>query len=229
MARIIYSGLVESIKGSIAGTTFQANKYGFTVKKKPKITKPATALQNQRKIIMSKVTRTWRDLTQAQRDAYDTYAETYPQYSKHNPSAQLSGYAVYVKYNCIRLLSTPQVKTSSSYTPPATDTLSYVVRNESGVLKVYVTSDTDDEEWILNLFMSRPFAVTQNFIGSKTKYISAASNTDGSVTITDEYTALYGTVPSVGDYIALDVLAIGDNAPTVLARDSQIYEVLAAA
>ena len=97
MARIIYSGLIESIRGSIAGTTFQANAYGYTIKKKPNIINPNTASQNLRKSYLAKAVRQWRSFIQATRDSWDTFASTYPQYSQHNPSAQLSGYAVFTK------------------------------------------------------------------------------------------------------------------------------------
>ena len=208
MARIIYTGLVESIRGSIGGTTFQRNAYGYTVKRKPNMINPNSALQNARKLIFSRVTRAWRDLTQAKRDEYDSWASTYPQYSKYNPESQLSGYAVFVKYNCLRLLTGASILTATLAVPPDTDTLTYEVENDSGVLKVNITSTTGDEEWIILFFMSRRFTASQLFIGTSPKYIKDSSNATQSVTITTQYTDIFGYVPSPGDLVALDSLLI---------------------
>lgn len=227
MARIIYTGLVESIRGSIGGTTFQRNAYGYTVKRKPNMINPNSALQNARKLIFSRVTRAWRDLTQAKRDEYDSWASTYPQYSKYNPESQLSGYAVFVKYNCLRLLTGASILTATLAVPPDTDTLTYEVENDSGVLKVNITSTTGDEEWIILFFMSRRFTASQLFIGTSPKYIKDSSNATQSVTITTQYTDIFGYVPSPGDLVALDSLLIGADCPKVLARDSDIYTVAA--
>lgn len=227
MARIVYSALVESIRGSIGGTTFQKNAYGYTVKKKPNIIVPNTGLQTNIKNILSIVTRAWNGLTSAKRAEYVAWASTYPQYAKHNPSSQLSGYAVFVKYNCLRVLGGSPVFTSTLQAPPAADTLSYEVENNVGALAINITSADDSEEWQILFFVSRVFKSTQNFIGTATRFISLSSNATQSEVITTPYTALYGGVPAVGDFVAVDALLIGDNSPKVLARDSQVYQVVA--
>jgi len=227
MARIIYTGIVESIRGSIGGSTFQANAYGYTIKRKPNVIRPNSFLQNNRKLVFSQVTRAWRGLTQAKRDEYDSWASTYPQYSKYNPESQLSGYAVFVKYNVLRVLSGKTVLTAALGTPPDSDTLTYEVENNAGALSINITSTTGDEEWLILFFLSRKFTASQLFIGTSPKYIKDSTNATQSVTITTEYTNIYGYVPSVGENVALDALLIADNCPKVLARDSSIYTVVA--
>lgn len=218
---------MESIRGSIGGSTFQANAYGYTIKRKPNMVKPNSALQNNRKLIFSQVTRAWRDLTQAKRDEYDSWASTYPQFSKYNPESQLSGYAVFVKYNTLRVLSGAAILTATLQAPPDTDSLTYEVENNAGALAVNIDSTTGDEDWRILFFLSRKFTATQLFIGTSPKYIKDSTNADQSVTITTEYTNIFGYVPSVGDLVALDALLIADNAPKVLARDSDVYTVAA--
>jgi len=226
MARIIFTAIVDTIRGSIAGTTFQSNKYGHSIKRKPCMRRPNSHLQNQSKVFMSIVTRTWRTMTQAQRDAYDTWAATYPQYAKHNPSAVLSGYAVFVKFNCLFMLSVGQVRTTGLTAPPAPDTLSYSVDVTAGVLKIFVDSLNDDEAWYILFFASRPFTGSQKFIGTAPRYVGYMANADGALNITTAYTNLFGDIPAVGDNVAVDALVIGDNAPMVLARDSQVYTIV---
>lgn len=227
MARIKFSALIEDIRGSIGGTTFQRNAYGYTVKAKPNMVNPNTALQEQRKVIMSQVTRSWRDMTQSQRDAYDTYASTFPQYAKHNPNSQLSGYAVFLKYNFLRVLAGESIRTTIMQSLPTTDTLSYALTNDGGVLKLTITSDNDDEVWNCLFFMSRPFGVAQNFIGTRTRYIADYTNNSQTHSVQSAYAAMFGVTPAIGASVAIAVTLIGEDSPYVLAQDRQILVVAA--
>ncbi len=225
MARIIYSAIVENIRGSIAGTTFQGNKHGYTVKKKPNIVNPRTNSQALRKAGLSAATRAWRDLSTADRNSYNSYASTYPQYAKHNPSSQLSGYEVFVKWQALRFVLSGNIADTPSFTQPAADSITYALKRDGAAFEITVSGSDGSGDWILAFFMSRPFTVSQNFIGSRTRYISNEDNTNGDKTVTSQYTSVFGSVPSVGDRVALDVTLIGLAAPVVLARDSQIYTV----
>ena len=225
MARIIYSALVESIRGSIGGTTFQKNAYGYTVKKKPNIIKPNSVLQNQRKAGLAFAVKSWQGLTDAQRADWNSWASTYPQYAKHNPSSQLSGFAAFVKYHALTFLFQTYVRTAPSYTDPPNDIISYSLANSSGTLNLSIVSDTDDEAWDLLFFLSRPFNATQNFVGTKTRYIKTGTNIDNTIDITSEYSAVYGQVPATGSLIAVDMIQLGDDFPQVKARVSLVLTV----
>lgn len=227
MARIVFSAIVDNIRGSIGGTTFQKNAYGYTIKSKPNMVNPNTALQNERKVIMSLVSRSWRDMSQSDRDAYETYASTFPQYSKHNANSQLSGYAVFLKYNFLRVLAGESVKTSIMQSLPDTDTLSYGLVNDAGVLKLTVSSANDDEAWNCLFFMSRPFGSAQNFIGTRTRYIADFTNNSQTHNVQSLYAGVFGVTPAIGSSVAMAVTLIGEDSPYVLAQDKQIYTVAA--
>lgn len=225
MARIIYSALVESIRGSIAGTTFQRNAHGYSVKKKPAIVNPNTPLQSRQKKYFSIAARSWRDMTQTERDNFITYSATYPQYAKNNPSSVLSAYSVFVKWNALILLSGYPVRTAPSFTNPDTDTWTLSLQLNAGALEAVFTSVTNNEDWLLLLFFSRPFSAAENFVGSKTRFIIDGTNVNQTIDISDEYLSIYGTLPSVGDRIAAEILAIGDDAPKILSRQTAILTV----
>ena len=74
MARIIYSALVTQIKGSVGGTTFQSNAYGFTIKNKASVVKPRTMLQERSKKFFASATGAWRKLSQTNRDTWVSWA-----------------------------------------------------------------------------------------------------------------------------------------------------------
>src|SRR5690606_31037464 len=104
MARIKYTALVESIRGSIQGTTFQRNAYGYTVKGKPNMVNPNTNLQSASKRNMSGIAQAWSSLSDSDRNAWDTWAATNPVPSRLNPDANLTGFAQFTRWHNIRWL-----------------------------------------------------------------------------------------------------------------------------
>jgi hypothetical protein len=227
MARIIYSALVENIKGSIAGTTFQSNKYGYTAKKKPNMIKPRSETQQRQQHYMSLAVSAWKALTSAQRTDWETWAATYPQYAKFNPAAELSGYAVFVRVHILRFMAGLAVDTNPTYTSYSTDTLTYVLSRYPSYFQVEVYSTLEDENWRINFSLSRPFQATQTNIGSKCRYIDTYSNLTDDFQVTTKYLELYGSLPNVGNFVALRTKVFGKDNGQVLAEFAQISEVQA--
>jgi len=227
MARIVYSALIESIRGSIGGTTFQKNAYGYTIKKKPNMICPNTQPQQLQKTFFALAVRAWGQLTNAQRADWDTWASTYPQYAKHNPNSQLSGFAVFTRVHVYRLMYDRGVDTNPTYTAYAQDTIGLTIQNNAGTLNLIVSSDLESEEWWLVLFVSRPFSGSQNFVGSRVRYMDQRTNVSDTVNITTKYTSLFGIVPSVGQKIALSVIPYGEANGQVLPREDTILTVTA--
>ena len=215
MARIVYSALVESIRGSIGGTTFQKNAYGYTVKKKPNIIFPARPTQNRQKVYLQKAVKQWRAFSSTVRNNWVTFASTYPQYSQHNPSAQLSGFALYTRWAVLYQLWDPtsNIAQSPVLTVPDTDTISIGVKNVSGTVSLVITDSLDSEEWDCIYMISRPLSSAQDFIGSKTRFIVGTpyANLSGSINITSLYQALFGTLPAVDSRVAVNVILVHED------------------
>lgn len=102
MARATFGTIVTELRGKVGGNVFQRNGYGHTFKVSPNMGKPNSLDQLKQQAFMSALTKQWSTADQAARDLYDTYASTYPQYAKNNPSSQLSGYALALKWNATR-------------------------------------------------------------------------------------------------------------------------------
>jgi len=125
MARIVYSALIDNIRGSVGGTTFQKNAYGYTVKHKPNMIKPWTSDQLARQIAFSRAVKAWKQASTQTRNNWDSWAVTNPQYSKHNPNAVLSGFACFVKWHTQNFLDgAGYVDTNPSLTIPDAPTIS---------------------------------------------------------------------------------------------------------
>lgn len=225
MARITYSGLIDSINGAVGGTVFQNNKYGFTVKRKPNIVRPNTALQSKRQAQMSILSRTWRSLTTAQRTAYNTFASSFPQYAKNNPTSELDGYSVFMRYNLLRLQANTAILTTAGSSIPTADSLEWGIKIALGDLVVTMDSVNQDSNWRCLFFVSRKFSAGENFVGTKTRFMTSALNTGDNTNIDTLYDDQYGYVLETGDRAALTVVVIAAANPYVLAKDSDVYTV----
>jgi hypothetical protein len=230
MARIIYSGLVTSIRGSIGGTTFQNNAYGFTVKNKANMVKPNTVPQNLSKLVFSLAVKAWGQLTTANRANWNSWAATYPQFAKNNPSSVLSGFAVFVKVYANMLIGFGLAQTPTAnpfFTLTALDTVTFVLHNTAGVLTLNQTWVTNDGSWNTNLYLSRPFGDSQNFSGTSPKFIVASDSTTIGLNITAAYTAAFGALPAVGSVVFIDVQLYNTANGQVPAKSSQRLIVVA--
>ena len=224
MARIIYSGLVTSIKGSVGGTTFQSNAYGNTVKNKANMIIPNSVSQELRKLIFSKATKGWSSLTSVQRSNWETYAAAFPQFAKNNPSAVLSGFSVFVKWHAAFFLGKGldnPFNTGAVLANPPLDTVALTLVNAASVLTLGRTWVIGDETFNVNFFLSRPFSPSQNFSGSSPRFIVSLTNVDGSSAITTAYLAQYGSLPVVGSAINVATQLYVESGGKVLATSVQ--------
>jgi len=230
MARIKYSGLIESIRGSIGGTTFQGNKYGFTAKAKGQGVDPLGGSDPPPPppLYLVKAVSGWRELTAAQRIAWNSWASTYPQYTKHNPTAQLSGYNVFSKIGVYRYMVEESYLVNPAFELYAVDTLVFGVTLGAGVLTLTIESTLDSNEWYLLIFLSFKFPKSRSFIGTIPKFISYAGNYTGTLHLTSNYLKVYGQLPEVGDSLAMSVVPFGQGNGQFAAKQSFIVEVTAA-
>jgi hypothetical protein len=217
MARIIYSALVDSIQGSIQGTTFQRNAYGHTVKGKPNMVNPNTTRQNKRKRSFSGSSQAWRSLSDSDRAAWDAYANAFPIPSRKNPSAYLSGLAAFVRWHGVRWQNNSVVLAD-----PAGDQGTAVLDQvelilSGGDLFVSAPNDITEGPWLVFIYLSRPLQATQAFVKSWQRYIIAFDSESASdVLITSEYTAIFGSLPGVGALIGVQVVFLNTTNGQVL-------------
>lgn len=227
MARIIYSALIDSIRGSIGGTTFQANRYGYTVKHKPNITRPWTSSQKEMQLVFAKAVRAWRESSATTRNNWITWSSTNPQYSNHNPLATLSGFACFVKWHTHNFLAGGSVDTSPLITIPAVINPTFKLILSGGAFSLNHTWVGGSEDWNVAFFLSRPFGVAQNFIGTRTRYMATGTDSTDSLVLTSIYPNKYGALPALTDRIAVDYVEFMESGGAVLSRKQSIVSVTA--
>lgn len=229
MARIIYSGLVTQIRGSVGGTTFQQNRYGFTVKNKPNANNPNTARQLTRKAGLQAVVSQWSQLTQASRDLWNSWAATYPQQSSKNPDAYLSGFNLYLRWALNAQIDPANIPIFDPLDPPeSVGSIDITVDLGVGnVLTVDAVFGAVPTEYKMLIYMSRQVKQSQQFVGSWTRYIQTVTFDDqpGPVDVTAAYTNIFGYTPDAGSYVAVELTIMQPATGYVVYSVPAIYQV----
>ena len=220
MARIKFGALVESIRGSIGGTTFQSSAYGFTVKAKSNIAKPNSIRQQQRKISMQSISRAWRSLTSANRLSWDVYASLFVVPSKLNKDSNLNGYNYFLKYNLLlfpegipSILADPTVSTSSYLADEVT-----LFSNEVDTFNFNNSWVSDTASLTTLIYMTSPLLDSRKmprqtplFIKKQLPTASADPDYEIGVNVYTEYFNLFGFIPSTGDLIGVRLVIINSS------------------
>jgi hypothetical protein len=115
MARILYSALVAAIKGSISGSTFQQNRSGFIVRKKPTKTSSNSMKQLKYRQLFSTLLAEWRNLNTTFKNEWNFFASAHNKTNYWNASTILSGMNWFVSINSYR----KALNLSSFGSPPA--------------------------------------------------------------------------------------------------------------
>lgn len=99
MAKIKESALIAGIRGSVGGNTFASGRGGAYVRQKVSPTQPHTQRQSEQRVIFTTVSQAWRNLTDAERAAWETWAANHPVTDIFGNSQTLSGNAAFMKVN----------------------------------------------------------------------------------------------------------------------------------
>ena len=99
MARILYTGIVSDIKGSIAGTTFQHNASGRIAKARSNQSFSSSTIQNSTQAKLATVATRWRGLSLYNRESWDDMAFEYDRIDKWGAHKTISGFQYHALSN----------------------------------------------------------------------------------------------------------------------------------
>lgn len=130
MAKFKLSAIgITAIRGTIAGQTFSSNKGGIYVKNWAKPSNPMTPAQTALRNMFGSVVRTWRLLTEAQRNDWNAYAQGRTTVDILGESRTMTGRGAFISVNQNRLhVGLPL----SESVPPSTQLLSFSFQATSG-------------------------------------------------------------------------------------------------
>ena len=208
MARIIYSALVNQINGSIAGTTFQRNAYGNTIKSKPNMVTPNRLLQIESQLEFTKTAQNWRTITQLQRDEWAAYASAFPRPSRLNPASYLNGFNYFGACNNLSTKAPGSPLIASPSGAQGTATLNLVeLRRIGATFNVELGLTVTGTNWVWYLYLTSVVGVGQEYVAQTPKFIESRALTANFVRdITTEYNAVFGRIPVTGEWIGYRVV-----------------------
>jgi hypothetical protein len=103
---IFKSTILASIRGSINGTVFSQNKSGPYTRNRSMVVNPNSPSQQVARGALASASQAWAQLTEAQREAWRSYAAATPVTNRLGDSIYLSGSNMFVKTNAFRTLLT---------------------------------------------------------------------------------------------------------------------------
>jgi len=202
MARVKYGALITEIAGSIAGTTFQKNRYGFTIKQKPTMVRPQRTSQLGRQQSMRALQTAWFALTDADRAAWNTYAATYPRPTRLDSSSFLNGYNYFCSYHLLRSLHDTVIVTQPTGAQETMDDIEIILTEVDPALNLSGGVTISGGSWVVLLFISRVVSTTIYKQKSKLRFIFSAISSGSLIAdIASEYTAIFGDIPNSGDLV----------------------------
>lgn len=225
MARVTYGSLVTELNGSVGGTTFQRNAYGFTAKNKPNMLRPWTDYQKKMQLCMSRAIHAWSTIAATERVFWNTFASSNPQYSKHNPSSILSGYAIFVKWHFYHFLSDVDIVVSPNSPIPSVPTVILSFFWNGSECTIYQNVIGSSGQWDLYYFLSPPLPPTVNFYGTKTRYVIKSESFTDYIYADLSYYNMFGQHFTTGQRIAVSFFMVDAAGGRVLPAQSTILVV----
>lgn len=210
MALIKLTAFLDQISGKVNGSVFARNKGGAYVRSKSNPTNPQTNLQMGVRSVFSSISQAWRNLTDAQRNAWASISDSLPYQNKLGDTRTLSGFALHQQTNLnLQTVNSPMVSapppvrsigsvaeiTSLAMTPTGTDLVGFV----NG-------ADPDDQ---VVIFATPPVSPG---IKNYKKYlrlltIDTPDNLENGLDLTAQYASTFST-PVVGQRVGFKLVII---------------------
>lgn len=195
--------------GSVRADTYSRNRYGSYIRNRSVPVNPSTSLQTIARMRFTTNSQAWRGLTDAERAAWNAYAETHPIVSPLGEFKYLTGSSMFVKIRCQRQANSIPGGT----TPPAepafvTSGLSLVATAGTPALTVSGTDQPSGYKALIRA--SPPLSAGRSFPPSQPVMQSVAADTWATpISILSAYTGRYGVLVA-GQKIIIDAQLCSD-------------------
>jgi hypothetical protein len=142
MAKITPGAMVGRISGSIGGDTFSKNRYGPYVRRRAVPTVSTTEYALAAKTRLATASTAWKGLTEAQQNAWATWASTNPVIDTLGQAQILSGQVASIQINNRRLHDGQAILTLPPVTAAPAPLLSLVLATDIGLGAFGITFTT---------------------------------------------------------------------------------------
>jgi hypothetical protein len=192
MARVIYSNLVDSIKGSVGGLTYHANTSGNIVRLKPSNKSTVKALTTPKKIAFSDLAFQWNVLSIAQKNTWSAFAAAHTFYNKYGEEKGRNGYNAFMSTNANRITLGLAILTSApAYTSPGTPFPYTFNVHVSGITVIFSAGIPAANYWYF-FYLSPPNRLNFSKQRTQLRFIQVHNNGAGlNVNLTATYEAAF--------------------------------------
>jgi len=161
--KFIPGSTVAAASGSVGGCTYSRNRYGAYIRNRSVPVNPGSDQQNEVRSFLSVLVAAWTSvLTEAQREAWRTWAANTPQIDSLGQAYTMTGQNAYIKANALQLLigqtridTAPSVFAGAALTTP-------VAISATDATQVLSVGYTNTDQWAgevggaLLVFTGRP-------------------------------------------------------------------------
>lgn len=177
---LIRTGLGGQLSGSVGGVTASHNRYGQYLRNRTVPVNPNTDRQQAVREAFATATTSWRDLTNAQREAWTAYANQTPVLNRLGESVTLTGQAMYVRTNAWLLAAgyalLPDAPPSPGLATLTIDRDQINVDASTATISVAGTTGTVTEA---ALQIGPPLSAGKTFFKGPYTFVASSTNTGG--------------------------------------------------
>jgi len=204
MARFQQSPLAPHISGKIGGFSFSTSLSGKTIKVSGKPRNKDSYESDLTKSNMQFLQNSWRNMTNAQREAWNTFANFRPVEQKNNPGRFINGQQYFIKYNFAYYYQFGSIVTTPVFSVDAPFNAELSINR--GLIETSVVSDVNiDETTDFCIFkISGVMPPSRKRPTGGVKQIKLIFGNTTSYTITGTLFTLFGTTPQVGDTVYIE-------------------------
>lgn len=217
MALFKLSAIASDIIGRVNGSVFQRTKSGLIMRSQPGVIRSSVAGQYRTRTQAAQIQAAWQSLSVAERQQWDVYAVFKNKSTRKNPLTKLSGQQIFQQENSVRLIHAAQLGTFATsiltvpiLTAPPSAVQVTGVSTDGVTLYVGTDYDIDDASEFLVWYFSRPLLPSQVSEYNKKKIAAYNSSSGVTQTLGSIYTSLWGVLPTVGQYLNIDVALYDD-------------------
>lgn len=181
MALVKFGAGIVGMSGSIAGVVHSHNRFGAYIRPRTKPVNPKSFRQLASRILVMFLSEQWHDdpMTDAIRDAWQTYASSFNMLNKLGEQITLTGFNTFVMCNSARLTAGGSLITAAPTTlglPPGDPTFACTGSVATQLISVVFDPLFDwniIDDGLMSVYMGRPQSPSRNFFRTPYRYMDS--------------------------------------------------------
>lgn len=190
--------MLSEMRGKVASSVYSKNKGGAVIRNRVTPINRRSTSQTEQRQQFSSLSSSWRGLTQAQRDGWNSAAASFPQQDSLGQTIFLTGAQLYIRCNA-NLILIGQAQITDAPTPTSFDVLAVgaiAFDASAGTATVAFTPTPVPAGYNLVIRATRPLSPGKSFVGSSEfRFIQAIAAAGASpANIAAAYIAQFGAI-----------------------------------